>query len=140
MRLLFAGVCIISYYFGPMSAVAADISCAPLLNDLREHLFRGTVKIRHSTNYLTNAQSFNGYVYGCFLNRMPQRAFSGEGNTCTRRIFREGQKMIEEPMRYEITADAKMTFILPNSNARHGPYDMTCLGNKFAIVNTSDSI
>jgi hypothetical protein len=71
---------------------------------------------------------------------MPKEAFSGSGIACFRQILREGQAPVNEAIGYEITADARLTFVMPGSNTRYGPYDMTCISDKFAIVNTFDSI
>jgi hypothetical protein len=139
MRRLFAAMCIVSALGVSLPAVA-DSTCLPLLNDLRQHLFNGNVSIRHSTNYSGNALSFNGWVYGCWLNRMPKDGFSGGGVGCFRQIMRERQAPTDEAMGYEISADAKLTFVIPGSTTRYGPYDMTCVSDKFAIVNTFDSI
>jgi hypothetical protein len=140
MRLLFAGVCLVSSFLGLSVPAAANDSCLKLLGDLRDHLFRGSVRIHHSTNYFANTNAFNGWVYGCWLDRAPNQGFKGSGLACIRQILREGQKPAEESMGYEITADAKLTFVVPGSNTRYGPYEMTCMSDKFAIVNTFDSI
>jgi hypothetical protein len=117
----------------------ADESCSGLPEQLRNHLFRGRVLIHHTTNYKTDAQSFIGRSSECWLDRMPGGTFSGSGINCRRFIHRDRQTVAKaERMGYAISADAKITFLQPP--AKYGPYDISCIGGKFAVVNTWDSI
>jgi hypothetical protein len=116
----------------------ADESCRGLLEELRAHLFQGKVRIQHTTNYKTSSQAFVGVSADCWLDRMPGGSFSGSGINCKRQINRHGQRPALEPIGYAISSDGKLTFV--QSQNRYGPYEMNCLGGKFALVNTGDSI
>ncbi len=124
------------FFLAAVTPSLADQSCVALLNDLRNHLVRGKVRVHHATNYLTAQQSFGGWTQ-CWLDRAPANGFAGG---CNRYILRESPALNgtfssqPEQMIYNISADAKIKF------GKYGPYEMSCIGDKFAVVNTWDSI
>jgi hypothetical protein len=103
------------------------------------------------TNYQANQQGWGGYTeirLGRSANghlvgsgsrlistrTIPLGNLSGGGfDTRPRQPFSIQEP---DPMSYDIDPQSgKITF-----QGQYGPYDMTCLGNKFAIVNTWDSL
>jgi hypothetical protein len=137
------------------STARADQSCSTLLQSLRNSLNGGSgVSMQHMTNYQTNTQRFGGYteadisVNGFFFVGSANRLLSSRSlyvstspSSVNPPSFGSGYSQPfyvkqPDPISYKInTADNTMTF-----NGQYGPYPMTCLGDKFAIVNTSDSI
>ena len=139
-----------------------DQSCSVLMSDLSNFLLYSgnTVAIHHLTNYQTVNTSFGGYT-AASLRRDIYGNFIGSGNRLlsTRALtldapppptfdpnnpsFGGGGGRSQpfdlqqpDPISYEINPlTLKITF-----NGKYGPYNMTCLDDKFAIVNTDDSI
>jgi hypothetical protein len=129
------------------SKARADASCNALLSDLNQHLQlpRGEVGVLHMTNYQANNQWWGGYT-GPSLQRDKNGHLIGKGNRLiSSRTITIGSGFGQlqpfsiktpDPMSYDIDPQSgKITF-----QGQYSPYDMTCLGNKFAIVNTSDSL
>jgi hypothetical protein len=125
----------------------ADASCQPLLSNLSQHLQlpRGEVYMLHMTNYQANNQWWGGYA-DISLRRSNNGHLIAQGNrlissrtTTLGRGFGQLQPFSirqPEPITYDIDPQSgTITFL-----GQYGPYDMTCIGNKFAIVNTSDSL
>lgn len=108
--------------------------------------------MHHMTNYQANQQSWGGYTE-TRLDRSANGHLVGSGSRLisTRTIplgnpstgggfdTRPMQPFsIKEPdpMSYDIDPQSgQITF-----QGQYGPYDMTCIANKFAIVNTWDSL
>jgi hypothetical protein len=130
----------------------ADASCNALLSDLSQYLqgYPSSVSVLHMTNYQANKQWWGGYTQE-ILSRSANGHLEGSGSRLiSTRTIEVGNPSpggfggptqpfsIKEPdpMSYDIDPQSgKITF-----QGRYGPYDMTCLGNKFAIVNTWDSL
>lgn len=133
----------------------ADTSCNALLEDLANHLRSplGLVSLQHMTNYQANGQWWGGYTQVPLLLRGPG-AFSRVGDDylvgsggrllSSRSVRVGGGFGIDQPfniykadpMSYKISLKrGTITF-----QDKYGPYDMSCLGTKFLVVNTGDSI
>lgn len=127
----------------------ADVSCNSLLSDLNQHLQfpPNEVAVLHMTNYQANQQWWGGYTE-TRLRRSQNGHLVGEGSRLisSRSIDLGGGGPFggqsqpfsvrnPDPISYDINPQGKITF-----QGQYGPYEMTCLGNKFVIVNTGDSI
>ena len=127
----------------------ADASCTALLTDLSDHLnfSSNTVTVIHMTNYQANNQWWGGYTQiNLYRNNNGHLVGSGDRLISSRGITLGAVNTFgyvqpfnvqqPDPMSYDIDPQARrITF-----QGQYGPYNMTCLDNKFAIVNTGDSI
>jgi len=134
-----------------------DESCSVLMSDLSNFLLysNNQVTIHHLTNYKTVNNSFGGYTEAS-LSKDIYGYFTGSGNRLlSTRLVPVVQPTYDllnpsfgisatqpfdvqqpDPISYKIDpVGRKITF-----NGQYGPYNMTCLDDKFAIVNTGDSI
>jgi hypothetical protein len=135
-----------------VSKASADASCNELLSELSNWLGSppNEVLVNHVTNYQTDANSWLGWTE-FVLSKSPNGNLVGvgEGNrlisTISINLRSDGPLggpmqpfSIGEPgpISYEIDLHAGTVIF----GGQYGPYDMICLGNKFAIVNTSDSL
>jgi len=142
----------------------ADTSCNQLLSDLASHLktSRGIVSLQHTTNYQANGQWWGGYTKTSLslISSPPnlQIGFPGRDNLVgsgsrliSNRLrtlpgpgpgpFAFGQTQpfdIQKPDPISYSIDVRKGTII--FQGRYGPYEINCIGNKFAIVNTGDSI
>lgn len=133
-----------------------DNSCRVLMSDLSNFLLNSNnqVTIHHLTNYQTVNNSFGGYTVAT-LSKDIYGNFIGSGNRLlsTRTLtldappptnypsFGGGRSQPfdvqqPDPISYKIDPVALRIIF----NGQYGPYNMTCLDDKFAIVNTGDSI
>jgi hypothetical protein len=138
-----------------------DPSCTKLLGDLYAYLATpvSTVAVLHMSNYQANGQWWGGYTRAelsrgwssskagtvdvnrvrlvgsgirlSSASRKPIEAPNGGFRSESTQPFWEGKP---EAMSYEITMAGQITF-----GGKYGPYEMTCMGDKFAIVNGYDS-
>jgi hypothetical protein len=122
---------------------SADESCRALLTDLSNYLSTSPnqqVNVIHMTNYQANRFHFGGYTF-VQLQRLPNGNLVGSSNRLlSTRYDRKTGQLFDmkqpEPISYFIDV-ANTTILL---SGQYGPYDMTCLGDKFAIVNSWDSL
>ncbi|MCC5609966.1 hypothetical protein LC612_25125 [Nostoc sp. CHAB 5834] len=134
-----------------------DKSCSVLMSDLSNFLLypNNQVTIRHLTNYQTVNNSFGGYtaarlskdIYGNFIgsdNRLlSTRTLTLDAPTFDPNYpsFGGGRSQpfdVQQPDPISYKIDPVRRNII--FNGQYGPYNMTCLDDKFAIVNTGDSI
>jgi hypothetical protein len=106
----------------------ADESCNELLSDLSQYLQfpNNKVMMLHMTNYQTARQWWGGYTQ-TRLRRKANGHLIGNG----KRVILEDQPRASnvEPISYDI--DPQSGVITFQGQYTH---DMTCIGNKFAIV------
>jgi hypothetical protein len=129
---------------------AGDPSCKKLMSNL-DNMYN--IQMRHMTNYEANNQSWGGYTTVSLAEKNGLLVGSGNRLISTRiRVLDQtppppggffGNSTLQpfdvkqpDPMSYSIdTHTGKITF-----QGVYGPYSMTCASDKFAIVNTGDSI
>ena len=126
-----------------------DTSCNALLSDLSQHLQTslGEVTVLHMTNYQAQEQwwggwtqtrlrrSQNGHLVGTGSRLISSRSIDLGGGGPFGGQSQPFSVRSPDPMSYDIDPQGKITF-----QGQYGPYQMTCLDNKFAIVNSGDSI
>jgi hypothetical protein len=122
---------------------SADESCRALLTDLSNYLnasLGNQVTVLHMTTYQANGLQFGGYTFGV-LSRLPNGNLVGSSNRLisTRVVPGTGQPFDRnqpDPISYFINLQ-QTTILL---SGQYGPYDLTCRANKFAIVDSGDSL
>jgi hypothetical protein len=128
---------------------SGDPSCRKLMLDLR---FMDSIELQHMTNLKTSDQTWGGYTSARLGNQGGVLVGSGNRLISSRlrildQIIRPGDLFgtstsqpfdakQPDPISYSIdTYTGKIKFW-----GVYGPYSMTCASDKFAIVNTGDSI
>lgn len=131
----------------------ADASCNVLLSDLSQYLnssYYNRVTLIHMTNYQANNQWFGGYTQASLSKNYNGHLIGSDNRLLSSRIitlsnnntgfdFGRSQPfdvLQPDPISYDIDPQTA-TIVFDN---QYGPYDITCVGNKFAIVNSGDSI
>jgi hypothetical protein len=134
---------------GAILSYSGDPSCRNLMLDLR---FMDSIDLQHMTNLKTSDQTWGGYTSARLGNQ--GGVLVGSGNRLVSSRLRILDQIIQpgdlfgtstsqpfdakqpDPISYSIdTYTGKIKFW-----GVYGPYSMTCASDKFAIVNTGDSI
>jgi hypothetical protein len=129
-------------------------SCTAFLSDLNLQSPLVEVTVQHMTNYRADRgfpwwggytktrlfKSPNGHIVGSGSRLISDRrvAVIGAGTDIFGELIADQPFSIKrpDPMSYDIDPKrGKITF-----QGQYGPYDMICVGNKFAVVNTGDSL
>jgi hypothetical protein len=137
---------------------SADTSCNVLLSDLANHLKSptGQVSLQHLTNYQANGQWWGGYTTVSLrlsrIGRVGNEDLVGSGSRLiSSRFINLGGGGFGQSQPFSVRQPDPMSYVISirkvgiqtgtiTFQGKYGPYDMTCLGDKFAIVNTGDSI
>ena len=119
----------------PPSSAGLAASCRTLFSELNRHLrsssINNYVSVLWTTNYAAHGTLYAGR--SLFLVRASRREIAGDG--WRYRVFHKGSGTSPENVSLRIVSGGR--FLL---QGQYGPYAPTCFGDRFAVLDTGDSV